>query len=354
MQLRTFLAKDMKEALSSVRREMGTDAVIVASERAKDGSIMVRAALERSETQAPAAPEEPHEAPADSIPQDFSARHRDSLIRRLRHGTATTEAAARSFDRAQLLQLLRAHRAPDALAHDLAMIAEQSGLSDMTLALACALDRRMRAAPLDIVNATAFLLTGPNGAGKTATAAKIAAHARLSGRKVALIGADAEGAGAAARLQTFALHLGADFVLADSADAIVKSVARACGGDALAIVDTMGFDPRQSKMRAAFAALAAVDGIEPIALLSSSCDAEEAGEMAASLAQLGAQRLIVTGLDLVRRLGALVSAASQGLALAQVTRSPYVAGGLETLTPLSLARLLIAADARDADQGSPQ
>ena len=350
MQLRTFLAKDMKEALTSVRREMGGDAVIVASERAKDGSVMVRAALERAERQAAGAPEEPREEPADAMPRDFGAHYRDSLIRRLRGEAARDGAPTRNFDRAQLLQLLRTHRAPDALAHDLAMIAEQSGLSDMTLALACALDRRMRTAPLDVVSGTAFLLTGPNGAGKTATAAKIAAHARLAGRKVALIGADADGAGAAARLQTFALHLGADFVLADSADAIVKTVARVCGGDALAIVDTMGFDPRQSKMRAAFAALAAVDGIAPIAILSATTDAEEAGEMAASLAQLGAQRLIVTGLDLVRRMGALVSAASQGIALAHVTRSPYVAGGLETLTPLSLARLLIDAD----DQGSPQ
>jgi len=36
-----------------------------------------------------------------------------------------------------------------------------------------------------------------------------------------------------------------------------------------------------------------------------------------------------------------------------VTRSPYVAGGLETLTPLSLARALIES-AGDADRGGAQ
>ena len=42
MQLSTFLAKDMREALANVRAEMGDDAVIVASEkgqgRRRDGA----------------------------------------------------------------------------------------------------------------------------------------------------------------------------------------------------------------------------------------------------------------------------------------------------------------------------
>jgi len=50
MQLRTFLAKNMREALANVRTEMGPEAVIVASERAKGGGIMVRAALDTEET----------------------------------------------------------------------------------------------------------------------------------------------------------------------------------------------------------------------------------------------------------------------------------------------------------------
>ena len=50
MQLRTFLAKDMKAALANVRTEMGPEAVIVGSERTKGGGVMVRAALEEPET----------------------------------------------------------------------------------------------------------------------------------------------------------------------------------------------------------------------------------------------------------------------------------------------------------------
>ncbi len=68
---------------------------------------------------------------------------------------------------------------------------------------------------------------------------------------------------------------------------------------------------------------------------------------------LGARRLIVTGLDIARRAGALLAAASQDLNLAYVTRSPFVAGGLETLTPLSLARLIVETSGH-ADRGSAQ
>ena len=46
MQLRTFLAKDMKEALATVRADMGPDAVIIASEKSKTGGVMVRAAID--------------------------------------------------------------------------------------------------------------------------------------------------------------------------------------------------------------------------------------------------------------------------------------------------------------------
>ncbi|MGZ5940335.1 MAG: hypothetical protein ACXWLD_09975, partial [Rhizomicrobium sp.] len=54
-----------------------------------------------------------------------------------------------------------------------------------------------------------------------------------------------------------------------------------------------------------------------------------------------ARRLIVTGLDLARRAGAVLAAATQDLPLAHVTRSPFVASGLESPTSLSLARLLL-------------
>lgn len=355
MQLRTFIARDMREALGQVRSEMGPDAVIVASQKAKGGGIMVRAALD-----APAAGSDDEALLAAAEAEEkielvgtFEQVFHEGLIKRLRsEPQPTPQVAPKNFNRAEFLTLLRSHRTPDGLAHQLAEAAEKSGLSDMTLALASALDRRMRSVPLTFDRPAALLLVGPSGAGKTAIAAKIAAHARLVGRTVKLVAADTAGAGAVERLETFGKHVGAETIAAETAEAVAAQVGSAEG--ALIIIDTAGFDPRNAKARTAFAALARLGDVEAVGVVSALNDAEETAEIAAALTTLGANRLIVTALDVTRRLGALLAAATQSASLAHVTRSPFVSGGLETLTPLSLSRLLIDANTGNADHGCPQ
>lgn len=357
MRLRTFLAKDMRDALGQVRNEMGDDAVIIASEKAKGGGIMVRAAVEEAEAiERALTPDEPVteiEKAVEVAPPSLEDHFRGDLMKRLRGAPQTSKASA-PFSRAELLAILRGHRLPDSMAHDFAKTAENSGLKDMTLALACALDRRMKTQPLDISKTAALLLVGPNGAGKTAIAAKIAAHARLSHRHVLLIATDVEGAGALARLEAFAGHLKIKVEIAETAEALAKLVAQCREDNALAIVDTAGFDPRNPKARTAFSALAMIEGVEALGVVSALGDAEETVEIVSAIQMLGAQRLVVTQMDMARRFGALAAASCGGLGLAHVTRSPFVAGGLETLTPLSLARALLEGAARNADQGSTQ
>ncbi len=346
MRLRTFIAKDMREAMAQIRAEMGVEAVIISSQRAKGGGILVRAAVE--ETLAEAQQEEAVAAHAEQMETqaalpDFEQQYHQGLIRRLRTAPPKPEPAApsRNFNRAELLTILRSHRAPDALAPALAEAAEKTGLSDMTLALASALDQRMKTRPIELPKANALLLTGPHGAGKTAVAAKLAAQARLAGRVVKLIAADAKGAGAVERLKTFAEHLSIGCAVAQDTGELAQAIGECAKTNTLAIIDTAGFDPRNGKARSAFAALAKIGGIEAIGVVSAAGDAEEMTEITGALTSLGARRLIVTGLDTARRLGTLAAAATTAPALAHVTRSPFLGGALETLTPLSLARALI-------------
>ncbi|HEY1630293.1 MAG TPA: hypothetical protein VGF56_03210 [Rhizomicrobium sp.] len=347
MQLKTFIADDMQAALAQMRREMGPEAIIVSSQRAKEGGVLVRAAFDAPEVEIA---EEP--AAQEAVVTDFASGYRDNLLRRLREN-ASSSAKAKSFSRAELIAMLREQRAPDSLAHVLAEAAEKTGLTDMTLALASALDKKMRAEPIDFATCSALLFVGPHGAGKTATAAKLAAHARLAGRDVKLIATDPAGAGAVARLQAFAEHVGANFLVTETAETTANAILECSLQKCLAIVDTAGFDPRNGKARAAFTALAQIQDLEAVGIVSANGDAEEAAEIASALSLLGARRLIVTGLDMARRSGALLAAASQELNLAYVTNSPYVAGGLETLTPLSLSRRIVETSGH-ADRGSAQ
>ena len=158
-----------------------------------------------------------------------------------------------------------------------------------------------------------------------------------------LVAGDVSGAGAVARLKDFADHLGAAIVTAESALALASVVEAT--QDTLAIIDTAGFDPRQPKSAAAFGALAQIENVEIMGVVSALTDSEETGEIAEAFGKIGAARLIVTGADLTRRMGGLASAAlTPGMGLAYVTRSPFVAGGLESLTSLALARLLVEND----------
>lgn len=335
MQLRTFLAKDMKEALAEVRTAMGPDAVIVASQSAKGGGVMVRAALEEPEQPLELVKEAPHP------PEDVDAAFHDTMIRRLREKKSALPGR-RKFDRTELLASFARNRLPEGLGHTLAEAAAKTGLGDMTLALAAAIDQKMISAPVDFINAKAILLAGPNGAGKTAVAAKLGAHARLAGRVVRLIAHDVTGAGAVARLKEFADHLDAQIVTAESAFALSSVVDSAVRDGVLAIIDTAGFDPRQPKAANAFAALSQIEPVEIIGVISCLTDSEEAAEIATALSKIGASRLILTAADMTRRMGALAAASTNpDLAVAFVTRSPFVAGELETLTPLALARLLV-------------
>jgi flagellar biosynthesis protein FlhF len=345
MQLRTFLAKDMKEALTAMRGQMGEDAIIVASETLKDGTVLLRASSEQADGLSHSVAQAPDRnlgtETSGSVSRfgAFDTRYRENLIARLRgeapHGTGRGIA----FDSATLSEILHAHRTPPSLAKMLVEIAGQSGLSDMTLALATALDKSMRIDPIGATHRGAILLIGPPGAGKTSVAAKLAAQHCLAGLPVQVAATDLDSAGQVARFETFAECLNLPLMRISAPAMLTDAVAQLRDSQGLLIADSGGCDPRAALPRGLVAFLSA-GNIDLVGVLSAAGDAEEAAEIAAALVKLGATRLIVTGLDLSRRKGALVAIALSGGTIAHVTSSPYLADGLETLTPMALARML--------------
>jgi flagellar biosynthesis protein FlhF len=356
MRIRTFLAKDMKEALATMRAELGDDAIIVASERLKDGSLCLRAGVENAEAPAPVANGAPgRDAPSEregpSHAATFEDRYRGELLNRLRSPQQKQATHRARFDPASLLQLLRAHRTPESVAVSLVHDAESSGLEDMGLAFAAALDKIMPTEAVSGANERAILLTGPPASGKTVVAAKLAAQSRLAGRPVILVSTDLDAAGQVARLESFASCLDLSVLPAAEPADLAGALKGAHQTQSLLIADSAGCDPREPLAPETLRFLA-LDGLQLTAVLSATMDAEEAGEIALAFAKLGVAKLIVTGLDLARRKGALVALAASGLPIAYVTSSPYLAAGLQTLTPLTFSRLLTgsapAADAKDA------
>jgi flagellar biosynthesis protein FlhF len=213
--------------------------------------------------------------------------------------------------RGRLTSVLKHHRLPEQLMEN--FIRDTAGWPERSAgdALACVLAQRMCLVPIDLETASGILLVGPSGAGKSAVAAKIAHAAKLAGREVEL---------------------------ASAADGLALFRTGTHPGGRLTIMEADGFNPTNARARAAFAALGDIEGVECIGVVSALGDAEDVSE---TVSALRFRRVIVTGLDLTRRLGATVAAVTGVARLAHVTSGPRADDPLETLNPVMLSKLLL-------------
>jgi hypothetical protein len=196
---------------------------------------------------------------------------------------------------------LRRHRVPELLAAQLLRLATAP---DPHTALARALSSRMGVTPLDLAGSRPILLIGAEGVGKSAVAAAMAGNARRP------------------------------MLLLNAQDGLARLRAGTLPHGQLVVMEADGFHPLNPKARGAFAALNDIEGVEAVGVVCASTDAEDAAEMVSGFRF---RRLIVTGLDRTRRLGALTAAATAGARLAHVLRG----SALENLYPDDLAAALL-------------
>jgi len=297
MRLKLYRAPRMAEAMARVRAELGAEALILASRQVGDG-VEVTAALEPDDELPPPLSPPP---PAAVDPPSYAA--------------------------------LAFHGVPTALHAAL-------GRGDLAAALAIVFDF----APLPLTAADPpLLLVGPPGAGKTLTAAKLAARLVMSAVPPLVITTDGRRAGATEQLVAFTRLLNLDLVVTDDPVSLGRALSRH-PRNAPVLIDAPGLDPFDPEQGAELSALAAVAGATTVLVLQAGLDPAEAADLAQAYARLGATLMIATKLDLARRLGSVLSAASAGrLALTEAGIGPGVADGLIRLTHDELASRLLAA-----------
>lgn len=324
MRLKTFHGKTMNEAMDLVRADLGADAIIIQSDESKSG-VRITAAVEAGIT-----PEPPKKAPEPvETPLAYEATH----------GVAPST----EFDKADIRAVFSHHGIPPETSARLEQAAGSMNAATLAEAIGAGLETTISFNPLTDAHMRPVMLVGPPGAGKTICAAKLVADALMHERGVHLISTDTVKAAGIQQLDHFAQLMKQTVSTAASPDELAAVINSKEMPGGLTVIDTPGtnaFDMAELKELLTY--IQAVDA-EPVLVMPAGLDPLDAQEMAGVFARMGCQRFIATRLDAARRYAGIIMAARPSyLALAAISRSPYVADGLETASPMAFSRLFSA------------
>ena len=235
--------------------------------------------------------------------------------------------------------VLHFHGAPPALVH--ALLARKTRRADPAKLLAAGLKSALSFARLPEPQLGRLMLIGPPAAGKTTMMAKLAARGRPP--LATVLSTDGDRPGGMEQLADPMSVLGIEPERLDPADETIPDRLDARG---TLLVDTGGTDAAQGFT--ALGKLAERLQVEPVLVLPATIDADEARHFAEAARAIGATKLLVSRLDMARRLGGPLAAAWAGLAIAGGSITPNFAYGLKPLGPETLAKQLIALAQRGA------
>ena len=313
-----------------VRDMLGEDAVIVATREERGGKgVHVTAAVE----------------PAFEINHGGAAGADDWL----QYDDEQDEFAVAE----ELTEAMLRHSVPEDVMDNVISCATVIGMENPGIALIAAIEHLFHFRPLPAkASKKALIMVGPPGAGKTLAVAKMAARGVMNGLKVGVISCDTVRAGGVEQLQSFTKLLNIELKKAASAKELHALLASMKGFDQI-LIDSPGINPFSAEDIKTLARLLNTDIVEPYLVLPAGMDADESGEMGRAFATLGVHTMIPTRVDMARRLGGILAAAHSGsLALADASNTPKVADGLFSLTPKSLAKLLMPGAYSHGSKGS--
>jgi len=332
MRLKSFTAKNTKEAMQMVREELGEDAIIVATREEKNAvggrQVQITAAIERDGYYA--------DRSEESVPElsEFDEEPNEDWL----YNDDDNEAMVIE----EVTETLLRHGVPDEVLEQIVSHAAVLGIDEPRLAMLSALESLFRFHPLPITaNQKPFMMIGPPGSGKTLAVAKIAARSAMNDLNVAVITTDTQRAGGVEQLSAFTDLMDIELKIAKNATELKERILETKNFDQV-IIDTAAANPFNTENIKSLAQLIGAVDLEPVLVIPANTHAEEAGETAQIFANIGATRLLPTRVDVSRRLGSLLTAAYKGgLVFADASATARVADGLSQLDAKRLTQLLM-------------
>jgi flagellar biosynthesis protein FlhF len=187
-----------------------------------------------------------------------------------------------------------------------------------------------------------LIMVGPPGSGKSTCVAKLAARTIASGHEVLLISADAERCGGADQLAALAKRLSARFETVTTLGDLNELILEARQRGIVVFVDAPSACPAQPADMRATARMINETRVEAVLCLPADMRPDDMEELAQAYQAMGIKRAIATRLDLTARRATVLQALKMAnLALAQISATPYISGGVAIATASRLASLLL-------------
>ena len=389
MELKTFRAGSMREALEIVRQELGPEAAVLHTREIRESRLFgLLQGKPLVEVTATAGVHVPSRLPAEEEPRAPRAVQNESVYTDPTHGTAirggkacngidlSAQLSTQLDDLRQMVRNLCDCSAskpqrdlPDSLFRLFTLLIDaevndqlareliervRSEAPDLELADPLLLQARLSrlieselsiAGPIRIVPDTTRVaaLVGPTGVGKTTTIAKLAANYRLrEKRSVGLITVDTYRIAAVEQLRTYADIIDLPMEVVSTPREMREAVKRLSGLD-LILMDTAGRSPRDEiKLQELKAFLSEASADEVHLVLSGVAGERTLIQTAQRFSVVGTTSLIFTKLDEAGGLGNLLPVLREsGLPLSYLTNGQNVPDDIETAAADRLADLIL-------------
>ncbi len=196
--------------------------------------------------------------------------------------------------------------------------------------------------PIEAAPTRPLVLVGAPGAGKTAAVAKLATRALAVGYEALLISLDSERCGGAEQLRAMADRLGTPFETATTLQDLSRLTKQARQAGQCVFVDAAAVNHMQPSDMRSTERLVQEVGLEPILCMPADLRYEDLEDLGLAFAGIGTKRAIITRFDLTkRRASAVYALHTADIALAQISATPFITGGIALASAHRVAALLL-------------